>query len=106
MDYHEQQLQPYQPEPVSPTPTSAKVLAIISFTCGIASVCTVISGFLFSIAGLILSSLSCGRSHGQYLPKARTGKLLSIIGIVVSAVSQFALVAYACYWAMYYIALY
>lgn len=104
MEYREQQAYPFEP-PAAP-PTSAKVLAIISFACGIASLCTTVAGFLFSIPGMILASLSRTRAHGQYLPKARLGKIFSICGIAVSAVMTLALIAYIFYLMLYYFALY
>lgn len=105
MDYYETQWQPYPPA-TPPVPTSAKVLAIISFACGIASLCTGFLGFLFSIPGLILSSMSRNRSNGVYLPRARTGKVLSFCGIGVSVLMFLTMFAYVFYTMMYYYAIY
>lgn len=86
---------PMQPAPVS---KAAKILGLISFFCGLFSIifcwiCWVpVSGFMLgiycimaSIAGLILSSISRKKGTAK---KAKTGKVLSIIGLIVAIIAS------------------
>ena len=82
--YQQPVYQPVQAQPV--TPKSAMITSIIALVLGICSLCTFYVGIAFGIAGLILSSISTSKNNGQPLPKAKTGKILSIVGLIVSVV--------------------
>lgn len=75
------------PQVLTQLPTAAKVLSIVSMACGIASCCTFFVGFMFSIAALITSSISRGKTPaGITNTKAKVGLITGIIGIVLSVI--------------------
>ena len=69
--------------PQRPVPGTAKAFSIVAFVCGICSLVTLFVGIQFGIAGLVFASLSRRRA-GFDLPRNRKGRIMSIIGLIVS----------------------
>ena len=70
----QQDVIPAAPEPQRPVPGTAKAFSIVAFVCGICSLVTLFVGIQFGIAGLA----------GFDLPRNRKGRIMSIIGLIVS----------------------
>ena len=84
------------PVPSEPLPSgTAVIFSIIAFACGILSLCTLWIGLDFAIAGLIFAMLSKRRTGGRPLPKAKRGKILSIIGLVISSIWTLVYILYS-----------
>lgn len=79
----QQDVIPAAPEPQRPVPGTAKAFSIVAFVCGICSLVTLFVGIQFGIAGLVFASLSRRRA-GFDLPRNRKGRIMSIIGLIVS----------------------
>ena len=79
----QQDVIPAAPEPQRPVPGTAKAFSIVAFVCGICSLVTLFAGIQFGIAGLVFASLSRRRA-GFDLPRNRKGRIMSIIGLIVS----------------------
>lgn len=86
----------YQPTsaPAAELPTVSKILGIISFACGIASLPMSLaygSGLFLGIAAIILSSIANSKAAavGAVNSKARTGKKLGIAGTIVGGIIFF-----------------
>ena len=79
----QQDVIPAAPEPQHPVPGTAKAFSIVAFVCGICSLVTLFVGIQFGIAGLVFASLSRRRA-GFDLPRNRKGRIMSIIGLIVS----------------------
>ena len=79
----QQDVIPASPEPQRPVPGTAKAFSIVAFVCGICSLVTLFVGIQFGIAGLVFASLSRRRA-GFDLPRNRKGRIMSIIGLIVS----------------------
>ena len=79
----QQDIIPAAPEPQRPVPGTAKAFSIVAFVCGICSLVTLFVGIQFGIAGLVFASLSRRRA-GFDLPRNRKGRIMSIIGLIVS----------------------
>ena len=73
---------------------AATIFSIIAFVCGILSLCTLWYGLDFAIAGLIFAMLSKKRTGGIPLSKAKQGKTMSIIGLIVSSIWMIAYLVY------------
>jgi preprotein translocase subunit SecG len=65
---------------------AAKAFSIVSLVCGIASLGTCWLGIFFGIAAIVFSVLTSKKSNGVSDKKAKVGKILGIIGIVLSAI--------------------
>ena len=79
----QQDIIPAAPEPQRPVPGTAKAFSIVAFVCGICSLVTLFVGIQFGIAGLVFASLSRRRA-GFDLPRNRKGRIMSVIGLIVS----------------------
>ena len=76
-------------EPVAPVSGVSRVKGIISMILGILSI--VNANFVFSIAGLILSSMAVKDGETRF---SRIGRLTSVIGIIASVVAIIITVLY------------
>ena len=65
-------------------PGAAKVFSIISFICGILSLCTLYNGLSFAIVGMIFGNLALSKAPQHLIPKANKGRIMSKVGLFVS----------------------
>lgn len=86
--------EPQTPGPRAPSPVSGtgKAFSIVSFVCGIVSLCSLFAGIPFAITGLVFAAQSKKRC-GCDLPRNRKGRIMSIIGLVLSILWLIAYIA-------------
>ena len=66
-----------------------QVFGIIGLICGIVSLVSCYAGFPFAIAAFVMSALDSSQ-NAVPTGRAKTGKILGIFGIIVSAISLIA----------------